>query len=488
MKRLRRLRVRFALWIAGLVLLMLVVSGAVVYALLARRLVASLDESLQLVASQAIAAGHVDDPVNGPISFGDMLPEGSDADELRARGIDIRVLDPNGKVVETFGSTLDFPGGEVSFRSGLPQLAACATLADSPRTEDIRMCTAPVVQQDRVLGVVQVVQSLAGIRGILNHLLVALFATAPVLLGLAVGGGHALAARALAPIDAMTQTARRISAKDLTARLSVPDTDDEVGRLGATLDDMLSRLDNSFRRERQFTADASHELRTPLAAIETIVQVTRTRRRAPEDYERALDDIARRTSQLRALSEDLLDLARGDNQRPPLRFQVDVSLVLRDIAESMRSLAGAKGLDLNCCVPDGLIVAGDHDDLIRLFVNLVDNAVKYTQHGSITLEAVQDEARGQVRVTVTDTGVGIAAEHLLHIFDRFYRAEPSRSGEGAGLGLSIAQAIAQAQGGTIQADSAPGKGTVVTVGLPVPTHEPSPRAGNLPEWVTKLNG
>ena len=299
--------------------------------------------------------------------------------------------------------------------------------------------------------------------------MVVLLATAPVLLAIAAVGGYLLAARALAPIDAMTQKARRISAEDLTKRLSVQDTDDEVARLGATLDEMLARLDNSFRRERQFTADASHELRTPLAAIETIVQVTRSRQRSAADYERALDDIARRTAQLRALSENLLALSRGDSQRPPAHTHVDLSTVLRDIAETMQPIALAKGVVLDCRVPDSLFVAGDDDDLIRLFVNLADNAIKYTPQGSVTLEARRDDIPSQLRVTVTDTGVGIAAEDLPHIFDRFYQAERSRSGEGAGLGLSIAQAIVQAHAGRIQADSAPGQGTRVTVWLPLAT-------------------
>ncbi|MEJ5198835.1 MAG: HAMP domain-containing sensor histidine kinase, partial [Anaerolineae bacterium] len=238
-------------------------------------------------------------------------------------------------------------------------------------------------------------------------------------------------------------------------------------RLAATFDDMLGRLDEAFRRERQFTADASHELRTPLAAMQAILSVTCGQRRTPEDYEAALADLADETDRLRGLVEDLLQLARGEGTSVTARAPVDLSTLLADITDSLRPLAEAKGLTLICDVPPGLRLLGDGDALIRLFVNLLDNAIKYTERGRIVVTGRAETDR--LRVTVADTGIGIPAEHLPHIFKRFYRVDPARTAAGAGLGLALALEIARRHGGTITVDSTPGVGSTFTVFLP--THE-----------------
>ena len=227
---------------------------------------------------------------------------------------------------------------------------------------------------------------------------------------------------------------------------------------------MLARLDEAFRRERQFTADASHELRTPLAAMQAILSVTRERRRTAADYELALADLADEADRLAGLVEDLLRLARGETQTDGVRAPVDLSTLLRDVTDSLRPLAEAKGLALTCNVPSGLTLTGDSDALIRLFVNLLENAVKYSERGEILVTARR--TTDGLDVTVADTGMGIPAEHLPHIFDRFYRVDKARSARGAGLGLAIAQEIARAHGGMIAAASTPGVGTTFTVHLP----------------------
>ena len=297
-------------------------------------------------------------------------------------------------------------------------------------------------------------------------MLAALLIGGPLLIIIAGLGGYFLAARALTPIDRITRTARHIAegGEDLSARLNLPATDDEVGRLASTFDAMLAKLDDSFQRERQFTADASHELRTPLAAMQAILSVIREERRTPEDYEQALADLAEEADRLRSLTENLLRLARGPSSASPVREPVDVSALVSSVADSMTPLAEAKGLRLNCTGSDGLMVMGDMDDLIRLFVNLLNNAIKYTEHGTIDV-AVERNTTGLL-ITIADTGLGIPAEHLPHIFDRFYRVDASRSTGGAGLGLAIALDIAQAHGGTIEVSSAVGQGTHFTVCLP----------------------
>ncbi len=460
--RIRTLRARFSLWTAALLVLALGAYGAFVYLNTARALSTSIDDSLRLSASQAIAAVNLE---NGQIDLGDSIPESGDAArELRDRGLTIRVFDRQGRVIQAFGTYAALPIDPPSLAAALRQEATFLTLNDDVEQDPVRFYTAPILEDGRPAGVVQVGQSLGPLQDTLERLLTTLIIAVPVLALFAALAGLFLAARALAPIDHITQTAHRISAEDLSARLNLPPSDDEVGRLAATFDGMLARLDDSFHRERQFTSDAAHELRTPLAAMQTILTVVRAHKRTSEDYERALDDISEETSRLRSLTEALLRLARGESQRNALREPLDLSTLLPDVADSLRPLAESKGLTLACSVGEGLIVSADVDSLIRLFVNLLDNAIKYTEHGSVQLTAGTHGPR--VCVAITDTGIGVPPEHLPRLFDRFYRVESSRTTPGAGLGLTIAQEIARAHGGKVEVESVPGKGSTFTVTLP----------------------
>ena len=461
MRRFKTLRVRFALWVSALLFAALAVFGAFVYTSLARGLTAAVDDSLRLSASQAIAAVSFE---GGEVDISDSIPEGSITADLVERGYTIRVLSSEGTVLQAFGPYRTFPVDPNVLAAAGEGRSTFTTLPDLQEGDAVRFFTAPVFEDNRLSGIVQVAQDLGDINDTLNRLLAILLLATPLLVCLAGLGGYFLAARALAPIDAMTRTARRISAENLSARLNLPAMDDEVGHLAATLDEMLARLDESFRRERQFTADASHELRTPLAAMQAILSVIRQERRTPEDYEQALDDLTEQTDRLRALTEDLLRLARDDLRQAVVRDTVDLTALLLDVSDWLRPMAEAKGLALDCSIPDGLLITGDSDELIRLFVNLLDNAIRFTESGTITTSARQPD-RGIIYVTISDTGCGIASEHLPHIFDRFYRVDPSRSTRGAGLGLAIALEIARLHGGTIEVSSQVGKGTEFVVQL-----------------------
>lgn len=454
------LRTRFALWVAALLLAALAAFGAFVYFSLARGLASSLDDSLRLSAAQTLAALNSE---NGQINLSDSIPEDVAA-ELRGHGLTMRIFDTRGQILQAFGSYRDLPLDPTSLAAALRQEAVFATLAAPVEGDAVRSYTTAILENGHVVGVLQILESLGGVQEALDRLLTALLLGGPLLALVAALGGYFLAARALAPIDQITRTAHRISAEDLSRRLNLPATNDEVGRLAATFDEMLARLDEAFRRERQFTADASHELRTPLAAMQAILSVTRGQRRSAEDYEAALADLADETDRLRGLTEDLLRLARGEAQCGGAREQINLSTLLGDVTDSLRPLAEAKGLALTCDVADDLTLVGDGDALIRLFVNLLDNAVKYTERGGITVTG-RAEANG-VRVTVADTGIGIPAEHLPHVFERFYRVDKGRAERGTGLGLAIAQQITQAHGGALTVDSTPGVGTTFTVILP----------------------
>ena len=462
MKRLRTLRVRFALWVAGLLLVVLAAFGAYVYFSLARGLADSIDRSLDLNAAQALTMINVK---NGKISYsGSIAKSNRTAAKLRQKGLTLRILDPGGQVIQALNLYHRLPIVDESLAAARRQHATYATVTDPVEGDPVRIYTVPVIEQGKVIGIVQAIYSLDAVEDTLERLLTALLIGGSLLALVATFGGNILAAHALAPIDHIIRTARRISAEDLSARLNLPATDDEVGRLAATFDEMLTRLNESFKRERQFSADATHELRTPLAAMQAILSVTGERRRTPEDYEQALADLTEETNRLRSLVEDLLCLARWDNQLPIPRESVDLSALLGDITDSLRPLAEAKGLILTCDTPNGITLYGDSDGLIRLFVNLVDNAIKYTKQGVISLTAHVNS--NNLYVTISDTGDGIPAEHLPRIFDRFYRLDTSRSSPGAGLGLAIVQDIARAHGGAIEVSSTVGKGSSFTVSLP----------------------
>jgi heavy metal sensor kinase len=458
MKRLKTLRARFALWTAALFLLVLTAFGVYTYGSMARGLSAAVDDSLALNASQVITGLDIED---NRLVLSDSFVEEPENAALRERGFSIRVLTPQGQILQEFGPYRALP---VLPENLLPR-PYFATLTDPDSATAVRVYTAPVEENNRLIAFIQVAQSLEGTQDTLRRLLTTLLVSVPLLVTIAGFSGYFLAARALAPIDRITRTARRISAEGLSTRLNLPVTDDEVGRLAETFDAMLARLDESFRRERQFTADASHELRTPLTAIQAILGLMREKRRTPEEYEQALADLSEEADRLRTLAENLLRLARGGTRSHAAYEIIDLSTLLRDVSDSLRPLTESKALTLACDVPDGLILMGDSDELIRLFVNLLDNAVKYTERGGITVSGGRNKDNS-VSIAIADTGIGISAEHLPRIFDRFYRVDQSRTIRGAGLGLAIALEIARAHGGTIEVSSVVGKGTRVTVFLP----------------------
>lgn len=317
------------------------------------------------------------------------------------------------------------------------------------------------------VGIIEVSQATDNVDETLDQLLALFQIGVPVSVLIAALGGYALAARTLSRVDRITDLARTLSADDLSGRLNLPHTDDEVGRLARTFDTMLERLEEAFLRDTQFTSDALHELRTPLAAMRTILDTTRVKRRSVDDYERALDDLAGETDRLQSLVADLLALARGNVSAAPGFEMLDLSALLFDVADSLRPLAEEKALGLTCDVPPGLEVRGDRDQLVRLFVNLVDNAIKFTEQGQVCITA-ERRLEQEVAVVISDTGSGITPAHLPHVFERFYRADPARSAGGSGLGLTLARSITRAHGGTIEITSSPERGTQVTVLLRCP--------------------
>ena len=268
------------------------------------------------------------------------------------------------------------------------------------------------------------------------------------------------------PIKAITETAQQITdTDDLSQRIPVAVPTDELGRLTETINDMLGRLETLFQMQQRLVADVSHELRTPLTTIQGNLDLLR--RGAADDPAmrgEALHAIGDETERMRRLVNDLLLLAQADAGLKLSLQPVELDTLLLDVYRQTSVMAGSVALRLGA--EDQAMVQGDADRLRQLLLNLVVNALKYTPAGGeVTLGMRRSD--GWVQVAVSDTGVGIAPEDLAHIFDRFYRADPSRARSGGfGLGLPIAQWIAQAHGGRIEVASELGKGSTFTVWLP----------------------
>lgn len=292
---------------------------------------------------------------------------------------------------------------------------------------------------------------------------------APLLLALAAGVGFWLSRRALAPVDRLTRAARSIGGGRLSSRLEVARTGDELQRLAETLNDMLERIEVSFRRITEFTADASHELRTPVSLIRTEAEVALRRSRTLEEYRAALQHILAEAERTTRLLEQLLGLARTDAGSELLEFrELDLKTVVQQAAHAWSEAVSANGMTLQSKLPDQEIeVRGDEAALRRVVDVLVDNAVKYAREkGSVRL-CLRREA-GSAVIAVEDDGIGIPAEEQTRIFERFYRVDKarSRSQGGAGLGLAIANWIVGQHRGTISVESALGKGSTFEVRLP----------------------
>jgi heavy metal sensor kinase len=458
MKWIKTIRTRFALWATALILAFLTAFGGFVYFNLSLSLHTAIDDSLSLSASQTAADLNIN---NGQIlPLEGITPEETDSNVFSQRGLTLIVLARDGSVLQATGIYSKF---RLTQLTSDPQ-GSFLSLPTSAGGDTVRIYVLPVFDNNQVVGWVQVMQSLGGVQDSLDRLLVALLLGGGILTLLAGFAGYLLAARALSPIDDITQAVRRISTEDLSARLNLPDTGDEISRLATTFDEMLTRIESGFKRERQFTGDASHELRTPLAAMQAILSVMREGERPIPEYRQALDDLADETNRLRGLVEDLLHLARGDQPRTAPREQVDLSALLCDVTDSLRPLADAKGLSLNSDVSPGLVLMGDSDSLIRLFVNLLDNSIKFTECGAVMVTGRSN--LDMLVVEIADTGSGIAPDHLERIFDRFYRVETASLSSGTGLGLAIARQIVQAHGGRIAVKSVLGQGTIINVQLP----------------------
>ena len=444
---------RLTLWYSTVLALGLVLFAAGIWLAARHSMLASADETLSQRATAVMAVLNDDDPKDS------VIEELTEYARVTPEGNLLAVRDETGReLLSTRGIALPWPD---AIRGNKPETISLGShryrvVAITESSHGHRFEILAGTPQD-------------GIESLLRRLRNLLLAVVPVVLLVASLGGYWLSRRALGPVDRITEAARHISIQNLSQRLEVPATGDELQRLAETWNDMLRRLEGAVMRLGQFTADASHELRTPIALIRTTAELTLRRERAAETYQEALRQIVAESERTTRLVEELLVLARADAGLPTLPMdRLELAPLLREVCQQGRVLAAARQIQLSADVPDGpVFVQGNDPALRRLFFVLLDNAVKYTPAGgSITVSVGCDDEGATV--AVRDTGIGIEESALPFIFERFYRVDASRNRDvgGSGLGLSIAKWIAETHGAEIRAESVAGRGSTFRVRFP----------------------
>ena len=463
----RSIRARLTLWYTSLLTVTFLLLGGAGYALLVYSLDHDVDEALKSVAQVLVERAH-----GGTAPF-----PPSEVDEVFRRFFGFSPWDryfgmfdpmgrPDSRLSPSGSAKLQLsPKALKNATEGRPTFETMVGLARYP----VRIITVPVIRAARLVNLIQVGMSLENSYSTRHLYLLTTAAVLPIALLLAGGGGWLLARRALKPVDRMAEAARRISAEHLAERLADPGGEDELSKLAQTLNEMLSRLDESFNQIRQFSADASHELQTPLTILKGEMEVALRSPRSPEEYQRILKSALEEIDRIARLVEGLLLLARADAGVLRMdRKTVDLSQVVEEIYEQGKVLAAARDINLLLGQMEPTLIQGDAERLRRLLLNLMDNGIKYTPAGGRVTLSLQREGEW-ARLKVEDTGIGLSPEDQERIFERFYRSAEarSRSEGGYGLGLCIAKSIAEAHGGRIEVNSTPGLGSTFAVLLPL---------------------
>jgi heavy metal sensor kinase len=463
----RSIKLRLVVWYAGVMTVVFVLLGGLMYVGLKLYLEQSLGAD-QVRRAQQIAEtllgnlgktgeAHVVSEINSWFA-----PETNDRF--------IRITREDGTVLYLSRSPKDLrfdPGAVAPYRDGGRQNWSRTETAGGGR--ELLIAAVPCRSDEGKLYVVEVGASLAPVEAVLQRLIILLALALAVMVLVATGGGYLLIRRALAPVERIASSAEQITLHNLSDRLPVARTGDELQRLSISLNRMIARLEDAFQHNRRFIADASHELRTPLTImrgeLESIVDQTG---REPE-VQRTAASILEEVERLARIVEGLFAVSRldaGEAQKECVRF--DLAGLAATTAEQMCLLAEDKGISISTNIPRGVEIEGDRARMKQVVVNLLDNAIKYTPPGG-NIGISVGVSGGRAILEVEDNGIGIPAEALPHIFDRFFRVDKARSREmgGAGLGLSIVKSICTAHGGKVDFTSEEGRGSRFRVELPL---------------------
>jgi len=484
----RSIRFKLTLWYVLILGILLISFSSFLYLTLSKSLYRDVDNKLSSLAK--LIASESASPLS-KFGFGNIDQVLENSMNLKPVGKFIQVFDESGKIGGKSGNlkNLQLPISLNALKNASKGLVTFETNRSFENTP-LRIITFPVVENNHVTKIVQIASSLEEVEEVLNTLFIILMVTVPLALMVASLGGQFLAHKALKPVDHITQTARMITSQNLNQRIIPPRVQDEISRLIETFNEMISRLDQSFRQIKQFSSDASHELKTPLTILKGEVEVMLRKERTPHEYQQILKSNLEEINRMSQIVEDLLILSKTDTGEIRLNKE-DISLtgILNEVVAQMDRLAKTKRLHLSTSNHhQDIHIFGDALRIRELFINLIENGIKYTEEGGSIHIGLEKESelsvgnqsdwmkrgKGQfAKIIVADTGIGIAKENLGKIFDRFFRVDKARSREqgGSGLGLSICKWIVEAHQGEIKVESELGKGSSFTVILPLsPPH------------------
>jgi two-component system, OmpR family, sensor kinase len=454
-----RIRVRLALLFALATAVLVSVGGYAFVRSLANGLETSLDTSLR--TRSATLSQVVRDATGGAAE----LQAGGSSKLFQSEDELTQILDPTGGVVALSEDAGKRPLVSVSLQRRARSETQFTTVTRGG--ERFRLEATSVQRSDGRWTVIAG-SSLQSADDAVSRVVTALVIAGPIVVVLAGLGAWLLAAGALRPVERMRRRASDISAHDVESRLPVPATRDEIASLATTMNELLERLQTALASERAFVADAGHELRTPLAVLRTELELADRPQRSYEELREAIRNAAVETDRLARVSEQLLFLARGDEDREARARDVEpVMPLLRRSADVFRTRAADRHVTLEVSGDDGIAAPLDPDDVRRAIDNLLDNALRFAPAGSGVRVHARRDAKNVV-IEVVDEGPGFSDQFLPHAFDRFRRADDarSRSNGGSGLGLAIVLAVAREHGGTAAARNRPEGGAVVSVHLP----------------------
>jgi heavy metal sensor kinase len=453
------IRARVTVWYIALLAGLIAALGVFVVIRLRTDLIGGVDASLDTRAAQislgfrGAGEGEFQDVSDASLNG---LPGGESAAQL---------LDGRGTVLEMSG----VPTG-VAAMVDQRQIAAALGGTTVRASEDLGIDA----ETFRVLAVrlpgspgrvIVVATSLDTVDASVSHLTVLMLLAGPALLVIAGFGGWWLAGAALSPVSRMTKQASQIGIGHLDERVDVPDTADEIHDLAVTMNAMLERLERGVHDQRRFVADASHELRTPLAVMLSEIEVSIRDPHVTAGSREVLASVQQEVEEMCATVEDMLTLARADEgQLVLVREQLDLLELASGVKESLANMAGSADVEVRVRGSAAPVLA-DRRRIEQVVRNLLANAIRYVGRGGHVVVSTSRES-GEVRCEVRDDGPGIPAAALPHVFDRFYRADTSRTGPGSGLGLAICREILAAHSGAIRVESEPGKGSEFIFTLP----------------------
>jgi heavy metal sensor kinase len=487
---LKSIRFKISLWYVSIFSLTFVGAGVVIYHNLSLKLRGSIDDMLQLRAegivnsidtyweTEKIEAARKGAQLETLSKINNLnfikiaqrwvLEKTNDPELL---DIIVQIFDSNGEQIASSKDIRDIVSlPSETFTSvlrGTSRFDEVSAQMPFGNPQEMRTLTFPVTENGKVAYIVQVISPLTHMYATLGNLKLILFLLLPLTILVSGIVGALLAKLTLSPVNRMIDTAQRISGENMRARIDAPKSKDELRRLADTFNEMLGRLEDSFLSQRKFIEDLAHELKTPLSVMKGELEVTLKKVRSTKEYESALDSNLEEVDKLIRILEKLLVLAQLDRSVVALEMKpLVLSQVVEDVVNDIKILAGQKNISIQFMTRGEATVFGDETRLKQLFLNILDNAIKYTPpQGKVTVQVGAEADRA--KVVISDTGIGIPQDIMPYIFDRFYRADKARDISGSGLGLSIARSILEAHKGQIEVQSAPNKGSTFIIFLPL---------------------